>query len=309
MTRRILAMLLMLCTVIVLCAGCAPHKIFAQVLPTLQPEPLVTLRPKNDPIVTPVPTSSLNPVPTVAPTPETSPEVEDSPVPTELSAEEIAAIIDTPPPEGEVAKTGLVCYLTFDDGPSKNTEAILEVLSKKGVNATFFVIGDNAAAYPEKIKAIAAQGSCVANHTQTHQTDKIYKSAEALLKDLNAGKATLNGILGEDYPTDLMRFPYGSTNKRCRDYRDAVKNAGYRFFDWNALNGDAEHGANKRSAHELYTELKETVKTQYDRGNDVIVLMHDTNSKGTTVEMLDDAIDYIASMGYTFKTLADKPMN
>ncbi len=311
MIRKCLAVALLLCAVAMLCTGCVTQKVFAQVLPTLENEPLVTLRPKDTPVVTASPTATPSPSATPTPTaiPTESPEPSVTPVNTELSAEELASLLDGKIFEGDVPKNGLHCYLTFDDGPSKNTEAILKILSEKGVVATFFVVGDNAAKYPDKIRAIAAQGSCVANHTQSHKTDEIYKSADALLADLNAGKETLNSILGADYPTELMRFPYGSTNKRCRDYREAVANAGYRYFDWNALNGDAEHGANKRSANDLYKQLKETVKAQYDKGNDVIVLMHDTNSKGTTVEMLGDAIDYIASLGYEFATLADKPMN
>ena len=42
---------------------------------------------------------------------------------------------------------------------------------------------------------------------------------------------------------------------------------------------------------------------QYKKGKDIIVLMHDTNSKTNTVKMLPDAIDYIQSLGYTFETL------
>lgn len=251
---------------------------------------VITLKPAPtpDPTATPEPT----PDPTIAPTPILTPEPTVEP---------------TAVPQTEI-ENSKICYLTFDDGPSNNTEAILSVLTEKNVTATFFVIGENAARHPERIRAIAQQGSLVANHTQTHDTDTIYKSKDALLKDLNTGRDTILSILGEDYPADLMRFPYGSTNRRCRDYREAVENAGYRYFDWNALNGDAEHGASSRSAGDLYDQLVETVDTQAERGRDLIVLMHDTNSKGKTVEMLGDAIDYIRSLGYTFATLENVPM-
>ena len=145
--------------------------------------------------------------------------------------------------------------------------------------------------------------------TQTHDTSVIYQDTESCLKAFDDGRDTIASILGSDYPNDLVRFPYGSTNRRCRDYRDAVKNAGYRFFDWNALNGDAESGASKRTSDDLYQELKNTVDKQYKKGNDIIVLMHDTNSKTNTVKMLPDAIDYIQSLGYTFETLEHKPMS
>ena len=48
-----------------------------------------------------------------------------------------------------------------------------------------------------------------------------------------------------------------------------------------------------RKARHLFMQEKETVNSQAERGRNLIVLMHDTNSKGKTVEMLPDAIDYI----------------
>ena len=198
---------------------------------------------------------------------------------------------------------GKVVYLTFDDGPSKNTEALLEVLAEKQVPATFFILGTNADDHPERVEAIAAAGHLVANHTYSHQTDEIYQSADALLADIEKCAETIRSILGEEYPTDLFRFPYGSTNKACRDYRQAVREAGYRYFDWNALNGDAETGTYKRTPEELLERFKQTVDDVDGRKNEVIVLTHDTGSKENTVKMLGDAIDYLKELGYEFRTL------
>ena len=259
---------------------------------------------------------TLKPRPTATAAPTATPTVAPTATPAPTPVIEIIEVTPAPEADGPVNKPdligtaeGLVCYLTFDDGPSRNTEAILEVLREKDVKATFFIVGTNADDHPERVRAIAEQGSLVANHTQTHNTDEIYDNADALLADLEAGRQTILSILGDDYPDDLMRFPYGSTNRRCRDYRDDVEAAGYRYFDWNALNGDAEHGASSRSADDLYDYLVETVDEQASRGRNLIVLMHDTNSKGKTVEMLGDAIDYIRSLGYTFDTLENKSMN
>lgn len=266
---------------------------------------IVTLKPRP----TPEPTPEVTPEPTAEPTPE--PETTEE-IPQESLAPNESAESSLNQPVTETADHSggqKYCYLTFDDGPSKNTEEILKILNDKGIQATFFVVGKNAAEHPDRVKAIAAQGSLVANHTQTHETSVIYQDAESCLKAFDDGRDTITSILGSDYPNDLVRFPYGSTNRRCRDYRDAVKNAGYRFFDWNALNGDAESGASKRTSDDLYQELKNTVDKQYKKGNDIIVLMHDTNSKTNTVKMLPDAIDYIRSLGYTFETLEHKPMS
>lgn len=312
MRRNAIYIVTLLLLTTVLLSGCTPPHANAQGVPNgdmvilengdghaaHQEQIVVTLKPAPTPEATPTPAPTATPAPTPDPTPELTPEATEAP----------EAAGPSNPAEQIPAVEGKICYLTFDDGPSKNTEAILKVLEDKGVVATFFVIGENAQSHPERIQAIAAQGSLVANHTQTHQTDTIYKSEEALLKDLEAGRQTILSVLGQDYPDDLMRFPYGSTNRRCRDYREAVEAAGYRYFDWNALNGDAESNASSRTTQQLYEELVETLNVQAERGRNLIVLMHDTNSKGKTVEMLPDAIDYIRSLGYTFATLENKPM-
>ena len=60
-------------------------------------------------------------------------------------------------------------WLTIDDGPDpEDTPRILELLAAHGARATFFVIGENAAAHPGLIRAIAAAGHEVAHHTHTH---------------------------------------------------------------------------------------------------------------------------------------------
>lgn len=251
---------------------------------------------------------TLKPVPTPSFSPTPSPVETKAPLVPTATPEAPTAPVTPGPPDQNAGEGQKTVYLTFDDGPSKLTDEILQILSDKGVTATFFVIGDKALEHPDHILAIAKQGSMVANHSQTHRTDDIYQSAEAFLEDLDRGRQTIASILGDDYVSDLIRFPYGSTNRRCRDYRDDVTAAGYRYFDWNALNGDAEKGKD-RTASMLYDEFVETVDVQAKRDRNIIVLMHDTNSKQGTVEMLPDAIDYLMNLGYTFDTLEYASMN
>jgi peptidoglycan/xylan/chitin deacetylase (PgdA/CDA1 family) len=58
--------------------------------------------------------------------------------------------------------------LTFDDGPSTWTEQLLEVMREHDAHATFFVVGESAAARPELVQRIAAEGHEVGNHTWSH---------------------------------------------------------------------------------------------------------------------------------------------
>lgn len=284
--RRFWFVLLAVFLVLACLTGCAPSK-RVEILPGPSPTP-----------------GGLNiaqaqqALPSASPSQQPSAPAEASQEPQE--SEENAGRPTPPPPVTEDSK---IVYLTFDDGPSKNTEALLEVLAEKQVPATFFILGTNADDHPERVEAIAAAGHLVANHTYSHQTDEIYQSADALLADIEKCAETIRSILGEEYPTDLFRFPYGSTNKACRDYRQAVREAGYRYFDWNALNGDAETGTYKRTPEELLERFKQTMDDVDGRKNEVIVLMHDTGSKENTVKMLGDAIDYLKELGYEFRTL------
>jgi len=64
--------------------------------------------------------------------------------------------------------TGRTVALTFDDGPSEDTPALLEVLRRKHVPATFFVVGQEAAARPELVAQEAADGHLVEDHSWRH---------------------------------------------------------------------------------------------------------------------------------------------
>ena len=58
--------------------------------------------------------------------------------------------------------------LTFDDGPSESTPAVLDALREYGARATFFQVGSNARRLPEVARRVLLEGHEVGNHTQTH---------------------------------------------------------------------------------------------------------------------------------------------
>ena len=67
-----------------------------------------------------------------------------------------------------------VVYLTFDDGPSDNTDALLDVLAEHNVKATFFVNGYEG--YEEALNRIVNEGHTLALHTYTHDYAHVYES-------------------------------------------------------------------------------------------------------------------------------------
>ncbi|MGH4124110.1 MAG: polysaccharide deacetylase family protein [Clostridium sp.] len=194
--------------------------------------------------------------------------------------------------------TGKFVYLTFDDGPSTNvTPKILDILEKYNIKATFFVTGINAEAHNDLIKKIYKSGHVIANHSYSHNYNKIYVSATSLISEIEKTNNIIKKII-PTYNTKIFRFPGGSYGKDD-SLKLAVMADKYLYYDWNALNGDAE--GYLVSKDKLISRTKETLNTK----SSAIILMHDTNIKTTTVDALPTIIEYLINNGYEFKTLEE----
>lgn len=189
-------------------------------------------------------------------------------------------------------------YLTFDDGPSSEvTDQILDILKNYNIKATFFVIGQNAQYYPEILKRIHEEGHSIGIHTYDHNYKKIYSSPDNLQQDIENCLQGIRDILGEDFNTNLYRFPGGSYRKNKEIFINRIEEMGLIYYDWNVLNGDAE-GKNPSESY-LINRFNET-----SNGYNVILsLMHDTNAKTNTVNSLPEIIERLQSEGYEFKKL------
>ena len=124
-------------------------------------------------------------------------------------------------------RAGRRVALTFDDGPDpQRTPAVLDLLARQEVRATFFVVGDWADKYPESVKALHDAGHEVMNHSNTH-AHYPQLSVEEIVADLNACNDKIEAITGVR-PT-LVRLPYG-------DYDDnavrAVRSTGMEPIQW-----------------------------------------------------------------------------
>jgi peptidoglycan/xylan/chitin deacetylase (PgdA/CDA1 family) len=195
-----------------------------------------------------------------------------------------------------------VC-LTFDDGPSKNTPAVLKVLKEENVPATFFVIAaENNKDYLPLIEQEVAQGEQIGLHSACHNYKKIYDSTDAYWEDIENLKKALEPYM--DVSTiDCLRFPGGSTNTIShryggryimKDLKEQAEAKGYHSVDWNVCADDAVGG--HPSASKVF---RNTIADVEDK-NTCVVLMHDTNATTTTVEALPDIIAWFREKGYTF---------
>ena len=191
--------------------------------------------------------------------------------------------------------TPKVCYLTFDDGPSDNTEDVLDILDKNNIKATFFIVGKSIDNREEILKRVAESGHTVGIHTYCHDYDTIYSSVDAYLKDFEEAYDKISFITGKK--PWLFRFPGGSYNSFNTDIAEELINEmnrrGFTYFDWNCATSDAAVGSDHDSCVDNF---KSTLSGDYET-----VLMHD--SKQITAEYLQEIIDYAVEQGYRFDTL------
>ncbi|HOF41189.1 MAG TPA: polysaccharide deacetylase family protein [Candidatus Hydrogenedentes bacterium] len=197
-------------------------------------------------------------------------------------------------------------YLTFDDGPSELTPALLDVLKQHEAAATFFVCGNVTEFGNRMYNRILDEGHALGNHTFSHQYRTVYKSADAFEKNV----ARLDDLIFRFTGTRprLLRFPAGSNNRITRgpdgksithELVDRMAKLGYRHVDWNV--DSLDHGVNASSSEAIAKTVIEGVLKR----DQAIVLMHDSYTHAATVEAVPVIIRELRSKGYIFSPLSE----
>lgn len=171
-------------------------------------------------------------------------------------------------------------YLTFDDGPSANTAAILDILAEYDVKATFFVVGNTDEEAKELYRRIVAEGHTLGIHSYSHRYGEIYSSEEAFFEDFYLLSDYLYDVTG--VRPDICRLPGGSSNTVSKINMAEVVNKleaqGITCFDWNISGGDAD-GHNLSSS-----QIAANVLNGVNNFQTSIVLLHDGGDKAATVQ-------------------------
>lgn len=190
--------------------------------------------------------------------------------------------------DGDVHKV----YLTFDDGPSENTAAILDILAEYDIQATFFVTGKEDEESQEIYQRIVEEGHTLGMHSYSNKYSVIYQSKDAFTKDYEQLKDYLAEVTGTE--PKYYRFPGGSSNQisnvsmseliQFLDSQDVV------YYDWNVSAGDAASAA--------YTadEIVENVTGDVVKYKTSVVLLHDSEDKSETVEAIRPLIEALQEM-------------
>ena len=189
----------------------------------------------------------------------------------------------------KVSDDSIKAYLTFDDGPSVNTEEILRILREHNVRATFFVdgAGDGNPKLEGLYREIVEDGHTIGMHSYSHDYATLYDSGQSFESDLDKIHSLIYNRTGVD--TKMYRFPGGSANEVSRlnigVYADILHKHGYQYWDWNVYPGDPD--GKKLTAD----EISENVLGNIGSYRTAVILLHDTGTKDTTVEALPDIIE------------------
>lgn len=188
-----------------------------------------------------------------------------------------------------------VVYLTFDDGPGRYTERLLDILDKYGVKVTFFVT-NQFPKYKDMIGEAHRRGHTIALHTYSHQYS-IYSSEEAYYEDLGKIRDLVVDQTGVE--PKIVRFPGGTSNTISRSYCKGIMTKltkslayhGYLYCDWNVSSGDAGGTTNT-------SEVAANVISGIKKHDVSIVLQHDIHKY--SVDAVEEIIAWGLANGYVF---------
>lgn len=196
---------------------------------------------------------------------------------------------DLPEREYEDTKGKKLVALTFDDGPGPYTERLLDAMKKRGVKATFFVLGNRVDKYGALIKRMEKEGHVVGSHSYDHPN--LTRLSYAKVKNnMEKTAKKIQKLIG--HKPEVMRCPGGSCNDTVKKY---AKNAGIPIAYWGVDTRDWE----SRNVNKI-------LKVAFGKDgieNGSIVLMHDIYE--TTVDAAIKMMDRLIKEGYTFVTVPE----
>lgn len=177
-----------------------------------------------------------------------------------------------------------VIAITFDDGPSRYTKKIIDILKENDAVATFFVLGNKVESYQETLKKSIEYGNEIGNHSYNHKW--LIKLNDTQIKEqIEKTQTIIYETLG--YTSTLLRPTYGSVNKSVR------KSSDLRIVLWNVDTMDWKYKSVDRIVKRATSNLKD--------GN--IILMHDTYSR--SAEALKKIIPIIKKEGFELVTISE----
>lgn len=206
------------------------------------------------------------------------------------SARADAQVAQSPAP----GSAGLIA-LTFDDGPTAMTDEILDVLADKGVQATFFVVGERAQRRPATLRRLQREGHVIGNHSWSHPNFSDLDAHQTRRQILRTN-AVVRRVTGTS-PV-LFRYPYGDETQEGNTVIRENQMWGGVLWHWQTGAGD-------------FTCPGPEGVVRYLNDNAVdqaLLLLHDGNEVDSCsrpqMEYLPEAIDSLRARGFEFGVVA-----
>ena len=180
--------------------------------------------------------------------------------------------------------------LSFDAAwGNEDTATILEILAKHDIHVTFFMTGGWVENFPDDVKAIAAAGHDLGNHSENHKEMSKLTSSE-IEKELMSVHNKVKELTGKDMC--LFRPPYGDYNNNLVTTADSLN---YYTIQWSVDSLDwKDYGVDS---------IIKTVCEHKNMGNGAIILCH--NGAKYTAQALDTMITHLKEEGYTFVPISE----
>ena len=186
------------------------------------------------------------------------------------------------------ADTKLVA-LTFDDGPSTYTRAIVETLARNGATATFFVVGRQVQANPHDMQRIVDAGNEIGDHTWSHADVPKLKAKERR-SEIQGTSDVIKQVVG--LRPQLFRPPYGSMTAKTNAL---ARTLGMLPVVWTVDTSDYKATTAR--------EIVDRALAGLEPG--AIILMHDGGGdRSKTVAALPLILKAIADRGYDVVTVS-----
>ncbi|MFG2379330.1 polysaccharide deacetylase family protein [Streptomyces sp. NPDC048504] len=178
--------------------------------------------------------------------------------------------------------------ITIDDGPDPTwTPQVLQVLKEYGVKATFCMIGPEAEAHPDLVKAVVAAGHRLCDHTVSHDTTMDKKSESYQSQEILNAASMITKASGGVRPL-YYRAPGGAFTPYSRHL---AASQGMRPLGWNVDSKDFELPGTDA--------IIATVKSELPNGP--TILFHDAGGdRSETVAALREILPWLKQQGYSF---------
>jgi peptidoglycan/xylan/chitin deacetylase (PgdA/CDA1 family) len=194
-------------------------------------------------------------------------------------------------------------YLTFDDGPTRFTDSIVQILDMLNVEATFFLLKGNMINYPNVVRTVGEKKHTIGCHGVTHTVEDFYKDSMSPVIEMDDCNEELQRITGTG--TKLIRVPFGSYPHLTPEQQHNLHKAHYIYWDWNVDSHDWRKNGQtpKQMVHSIVSQVNKLKK----HDTSPIILLHDTKM---TMEALPELIHTLQELGYQFKPLSleEKPL-